>query len=324
MRVRLLVAVSVMLMLIACGGSAAGGESPTTTPQPTSTTPSSPEAESGPLLGLGEVEEIKTSFQFLNPEGPQWMPDDGVLLFSDISGNTIYQVAADDEITVFRVPSGHSNGLAVDPQGRLIAAESGTRRVTRTESDGTVTPIAERFQGARLNQPNDIAVRSDGTIYFTDPDFGDVAAPIELDFRGVFRIAPDGGLTVERRGHSNEAPNGVALSPDESRLYVTDTFANVVRVFDVAADGSLSKARRFLTVAAPDGMAVDQAGNLFVASYGDGVIEVFAPDGEHWGTIDVPGSPTNCAFGGADGRTLYITSNGWGLLRVTLAHPGIY
>jgi gluconolactonase len=324
LRVRLLVAVSVMLTLIACGGSAAGGESPTTTPKPTSTTPSSPEAESGPLVGLGEVEDVDSSFQLLDPEGPQWMPDEGVLLFSDVSANTIYQVAADDEITTFRMPSNDSNGLAVDPQGRLITAESGTRRVTRTESDGSVTPIAERFEGARLNEPNDIAVRSDGTIYFTDPAFEIAAASVELDFRGVFRIAPDGVLTVERRGDSNEAPNGVALSPDESRLYVTDTFANLVRVFDVAADGSLSKARKFLTVAGPDGMAVDQAGNLFVASYRDGVIEVFDPDGGHWGTIDVPGSPTNCAFGGADGRTLYITSSGWGLLRVTLAHPGIY
>ena len=330
MRIRPLVAATVMLILMACGGSdgesersasGTGGESTITTPQPTTTTPS-PEAESGPLVGIGEVEEVESSLQLFETEGPQWMPDDGVLLFSDVAGNTIYQVTADDEIAVFRMPSDYSNGLAVDPRGRLIAAESGTRQVTRTESDGTVRPIAGRFDGARLNQPNDIAVRSDGTIYFTDPLFGD-AAQAELDFRGIFRIAPDGGLTADRRGDTTEAPNGVALSPDESLLYVTNFAADLVWVFDIDADGSLSKARKLVTVASPDGMAVDRAGNLFVASYDGGGIEIFAPDGEHWGTIDVPGSPTNCAFGGIDGRTLYVTA-GAGLYRVTLAHPGLY
>ena len=235
-------------------------------------------------------------------------PDDGVLLFSDVSANTIYQVGADDEITEFREPTRYTNGLAVDPQGRLIAAESASRRVTRTERDGSVVPIAERFEGARLNQPNDITVRSDGTIYFTDPAFGDAAAQAELDFRGVFRIAPDGRLTAEYRGETSETPNGLALSPDESLLYVTDYAAGLVRVFDVAPDGSLSKARTLANVAGPDGMAVDEDGNLFITSYDGGAIEVFAPDGEQWGVIDLPASPSNCAFGGADGRTLYITT----------------
>ena len=161
------------------------------------------------------------SFAFTELEGPQWMPDDGVLLFTDVSDDTIYQVGADDEITVFRMPSDFANGLAVDPQGRLIAAESGTRRVTRTESDGTVTPIAERFEGARLNQPNDIAVRSDGTIYFTDPT-------LRRCRRGRPRLPRHLPDRSRRRPHRRvprraiEAPNGVALSPDESLLYVTD------------------------------------------------------------------------------------------------------
>ncbi len=327
MRARLLVAVLLMLTLVACGDggtdggsptSATGGESTTTSGQPTTT--ASPEAESGPLVGLGELELVESSVPFLELEGPQWMPDEGVLLFSDVSANTIYQVGTDGEITEFRKPTRYTNGLAVDPQGRLIAAESASRRVTRTESDGSVVPIAERFEGARLNQPNDVTVRSDGTIYFTDPAFG---VETELDFRGVFRIAPDGGLTAEYRGETSEAPNGVALSPDESLLYVTDYNAGVVRVFEVAKDGSLSKARTFVEVAGPDGMAVDESGNLFIASYDGGAIEVFAPDGEHWGTIDLPASASNCAFGDADGHTLYITT-GPALYRVTLAHPGRY
>ena len=184
MRIKSLVAVPMMLTLTACGdgatdgGSATGatsGETTTTTTQSTTTTPS-PEAVSGPLVGLGEIEAVESSFTFTELEGPQWMPE-GVLLFSDVSADTIYQLGEGDEITVLRKPSNFSNGLAVDPQGRLIAAESGKRRVTRTERDETVTPIAERFEGARLNQPNDIAVRSDGTIYFTDPLFGDPLSP---------------------------------------------------------------------------------------------------------------------------------------------------
>ncbi len=332
MRIRSLVAVPMMLTLTACGDgatdggsatSATSGETTTTTTQSSTTTPS-PEAVSGPLVGLGEVEAVESSFTFTELEGPQWMPDEGVLLFSDIPADTIYQLGAGDEITVFRMPSDFSNGLAVDQQGRLIAAESGTRRVTRTERDGTVISIASRFQGARLNQPNDIAIRSDGTIYFTDPLFGN-ASRAELDFRGVFAIAPDGALTAVYRGDPAETPNGVVLSPDETQLYVTDFAASLVRVFDVAPDGSLSEVRTFATVASPDGIAVDEAGNLFVASWDGRAVEVFAPDGEHWGTIAVPGADhvSNCAFGGADGRTLYITT-GTVLYRVTLADPGLY
>ena len=250
-------------------------------------------------------------------EGPQWMPKDGVLRFT--ADNKIFQVAADEKVTTFREQSNGANGLAVDAQGRMLTAEADARRVTRTENDGTVTPLARRFEGHRLNQPNDIAVRSDGTIYFTDPAFGDAYSTAELKFHGLFRIAPGGRLTAERRGALTELPNGVVLSPDEHRLYASDYGQALVWVFDVAGDGSLSKARTFVHIDSPDGMAVDLAGNLYVATSNG--IAVFAPDGKQWDTISVPRTPSKCAFGGVDGRTLFITAR-QALYRVKLAHPG--
>ena len=316
MKARTVLMVLFMPLFIACGEDAAGGDPTSTATRLTTPTTT---ALSDPLVGRGEVELIDEGYEFT--EGPQWMPDDGVLLFTDIPANTIHQVGVDDEITVFRRPSKFANGLAVDPEGRLIVAESGTRRVTRLESDGSVATLADHFEGARLNQPNDIVVRSDGTIYFTDPLFA-AASEAELDFRGIFRIAPDGDLTAERRGDAKEAPNGLALSPDESLLYVTNYAADLVWVMDVAADGTLSEAQTFATTGVgPDGVAVDAAGNLFVTSRKG--IEVFAPDGSRWGDIPVPRTPSNCAFGGPDGRTLFITAEG-GLYRVTLANPGPY
>ena len=157
---------------------------------------------SGPAVWPREVELVDDGYGW--SEGPQWMSDAGVLLFTDANADAIYQVAADDEVTMFRQPSGYANGLAVDGQGRLLAAEQRSRSVTRTESDGTVMLIAAEFEGVRLNRPNDIAVRSDGTIYFTDPLFADFEH--ELDFRGIFRIAPDGGVTAERRGRNHRGP----------------------------------------------------------------------------------------------------------------------
>ncbi|MCB9563989.1 MAG: SMP-30/gluconolactonase/LRE family protein [Kofleriaceae bacterium] len=271
-----------------------------------------------PLDGVGAVEPVMGGFMFV--EGPQWRDGDADLLFSDIPASTIYRLGPGGAVTVFRQPSDMSNGLALDPQGRLLAAEHGARRLSRTEN-GAVSAVAERFEGARLNSPNDVVVRDDGTIYFTDPPYGISDADRELDFIGVFRVAPDGTVTAERRGALTERPNGVVLAPDQAVLYVDDSDAAVVRAFDVMPDGALGAARTFATTAAtPDGMAIDAAGNLFVSTSAG--IEVFAPDGTRWGAIAIPEQPANCAFGDADHRTLYVTAQ-TGLYRVRLAHPGL-
>jgi sugar lactone lactonase YvrE len=306
-----------LVLVVGCGDGGTARETTTTTDS-ASAEPTTTAAQLDPLADRGEVELVDDGYGW--SEGPQWMSDAGVLLFTDANADAIYQVGASGEVTVFRQPSGYANGLAVDGEGRLLAAEQRSRSVTRTEGDGSVIPVADEFEGVRLNQPNDIAVRSDGTIYFTDPLFADYAA--NLDFRGVFRVDPDGGIAAERRGAETEAPNGIVLSPDETKLYVSNSEADLVWIFDIGPDGSLSEARTFVSTGdVPDGMAVDTAGNLFVTSHRG--IEVFAPDGEVWGVIPVPQPPANCAFGGADGRTLYITARN-GLYRVTLAHPGRY
>lgn len=268
-------------------------------------------------------------------EGPQWIPATGVLVFSEsdntkpASGQpgTINQLTNGTEVSTFHTFATATNGIAIDPQGRIVVAEAGANRVVRIESDGTVAELAAAFDGKRLNAPNDIAVRSDGSIYFTDPIFENV--PTELDFHGVFRIAPDGTLSVEHRGALSETPNGIVLSPDETQLFVADTFAQTIWKYDVAPDGTLAAPTRFaMTSGYPDGMTIDAAGNLFVASVEVGV-EAFAPDGKRWGEIPLPNpglgarQPSNCAFGGADRRTLFITANGV-LYQVTLANAGVY
>lgn len=281
-------------------------------------------AQVNPLEGIGVVELVRAGFMFT--EGPQWRPREGDLLFSDIPGDTIHRVQEPMAVSVFRRPSSNSNGLAIDEMGRLVAAEHGSRSVTRTRADGTRETLARDFMEGgtlrRLNSPNDLVVRSDGTLYFTDPPYGIMAAEQELSFNGVFRRAPSGALSAEWRGSRASRPNGIALSPDERTLYVTDTADGTVRAFDVAADGALSRERTLLSTSGnPDGMAVDRDGNLFVTTRTG--VQVFSSSGRLWGTISIPMQPANCAFGGADGRTLYVTARS-GLYRVRMARPGLY
>ena len=255
-------------------------------------------------------------------EGPVWRPATDDLLFSDIPANTIYRWTEADGASVFRSPSNQSNGLLLDRQGRLLAAEHGARRVSRTLADGTVETVADTFEGARLNSPNDLVVRSDGTLYFTDPPYGISNAQRELDFMGVFRVAPNGDLSAEWRGPLSARPNGVALSPDETKLYVADSDAALIRVFPVnPTTGALSAPQTFAqTGEVPDGMAVDVAGNIYQSVRAG--VEVFAPDGRRLGLIPTPQGAANCAFGDADKRTLYITAVSR-VYRVRVPIPGV-
>jgi len=263
------------------------------------------------------VEKLAGDFQFT--EGPLWDAAKGELLFSDIPANRIVRLKA-GKLETFRTPSHNSNGLTFDKQGRLIAAEHGSRSVTRTEADGKVATLADRFEGRRLNSPNDVVVKSDGAIYFTDPPFGVRRGEKELDFQGVYRIAPDGKtLTVLARDFAK--PNGLAFTPDEKTLYIADTERGHIRAFDVATDGTLANGRVF-TSEAPnaDGMKVNTEGNVYCACK-PGVV-VFDRTGKLLHTYALPDQPTNVAFGDADGKTLFITARPC-LYRVRVGVPGV-
>lgn len=266
----------------------------------------------------GELERASTGYRFT--EGPAWHPG-GYLVFSDIPADAIFRLK-DGEKEVYRRPSGNSNGLAFDAQGRLLACEHGNRRVSITRNDGTVEALAARYEGKRLNSPNDLAMRSDGSVYFTDPPYGVRPEDRELDFQGVYRIGPDGGLTLLVRDFVR--PNGLAFSPDEKTLYVADTEKSWVRAFHVRQDGTLENGRVLARPPEgqelrPDGMKVDVEGNLYVTGLGG--VWVFDAAGKHLETIETPERPANCAFGGPDRRTLYVTARS-SVYRIKLRHRG--
>ncbi|MCB2099599.1 MAG: SMP-30/gluconolactonase/LRE family protein [Rhodobacterales bacterium] len=264
---------------------------------------------------------------FAFTEGPVWDVREGCLVFSDIPADTMFRWSPDDGFSVFRRPSGKSNGMTRDREGRLIVCEHYNRRVSRTEHDGTVVAVATHYGGLRLNSPNDVVVASDGSIYFTDPPYGlnpvyGIAAVPELAFSGVYRVPPDGGepeLIV-----ADATPNGLAFSPDESLLYVADTEANHVLVFDVNGDGSVSNGHVFAPIPghplAPDGMKLDREGRVYVT--GAGGVWVFDPSGRRLGVIPVPELPANLAWGDDDWKTLYITAR-TGLYRARLGVAGV-
>ena len=261
-------------------------------------------------------------------EGPLWWQEGGYLLFSDIHNNRRMKWTPDAGVSLFSEPTSRANGLTRDRQGRLLAAEHDGRRVSRLEPDGSLTVVANSFQGRRLNRPNDVVVKSDGAIYFTDPNAGmPVQTQFDLNFPGVYRVSPDlGSLTLLARDFIG--PNGLAFSPDEGVLYVIDSRLGHLRAFDVLPNGALAlgSSRIFShnlgeRPGIPDGMKVDVEGNIYVG--GSGGIWVIDPSGQHLGTID-HGYPltTNMAFGGGDWQTLFFTT--WdGLFSVRLNTPGL-
>ena len=260
------------------------------------------------LIEANSLERIATGFRFT--EGPVWHPD-GYLLFSDIPANTIYKWEPDGTVQIFREPSGYSNGLTFDKKRRLIACEHSNRRVSRTEPDGTVVNLASEYNGTRLNSPNDAVVKSDGSIYFTDPPIGltaeyGVPGIQELPFQGVYRLSPD-DETLDLLESNINQPNGLAFSPDEKVLYVTDSGTGTIYAFDVQTDGLLENKRVFKTISGwPDGIKVDVRGNLYVTT-NKSSLQVYSSSGEHIGDITIGARTENCAFGGIDNKTLFIT-----------------
>jgi gluconolactonase len=248
-------------------------------------------------------------------EGPVWFKEGNYLLFSDIQTSRRMKYTPGQGVTLFKDKTNEANGLTRDLQGRLIACEHATRRVTRQEADGSITVIANNFQGKRLLRPNDVVVKSDGAIYFTDP--GGPAAPEQWDVTvtGVYRVSPDlGSMTL--LVDDLIGPNGLAFSPDESVLYINDSRRHHVRAFDVLANGTLARqtSRVFVDLngaepGVPDGMKIDTAGNVYTG--GAGGLYIMDPKGKKLGRI-VHGLPatTNVAFGGPDWKTLYFTTRG--------------
>ena len=258
-------------------------------------------------------------------EGPVWMHEQGCLVFTDITNNRRMKWSPREGVTLHDEPSEYANGLTRDQQGRIVACEQYLRRVARLEPEGTKTVIASRYRGVRFNRPNDVVVKSDGSIYFTDP--GAPRPGCDLDFAGVYRVSPDlGEVTLLVKDFVT--PNGLTFSPDEKILYVDDTLRHHIRAFDVQANGMLNlhSDRVFCDMRGerpgmPDGLKVDVEGNVYCT--GSGGVWIIDPSGKHLGTVLTEEvQTTNCAFGGDDWRTLfYTTFDVLGSIRVNI--PGV-
>ena len=277
-----------------------------------------------------EIENLSegyTGHQFEQPEGPIWYREEGYLIFSDITASKRLKWAEAEGITLVQEPTNEANGLTCDQERRLVACEHATRRVTRQEPDGRVTVVADRYQGVRLNRPNDVAVKSDGSIYFTDPGPNHPGGP-DMDYSGVYMVSADLSPVTLLVKETFINPNGLAFSPDENVLYIDDSRgARNIRAFAVQPDGTLANDRVLFQFNSdmpglPDGMKVDIEGNLYCT--GPGGVWIIDPAGKHLGTILTDSrQTTNCGWGGDDWRTLYITAFGPHLLRVRMKIPGI-
>ena len=292
-----------------------------------------------------KIEKLAGGFLFT--EGPIWVPrsedTDGYLLFSDPNNDVIYRWTQDGQLSIFMTKSGYrgmdigeygqpgSNGLTLDKQGRLTINQHGNRRVVRLEKNGQITVLADRFEGKRLNSPNDLVYKSDGALYFTDPPFGlpkffdDPRR--ELPYSGVFRVSPD-GKSIQLLTNELNGPNGLIFSPDEKYFYVDnwDEKKKIIMRYEVKPDGTLSNGEIFFDMTsaqgedALDGMKIDQKGNLYVS--GPGGLWIISPQGRHLGTIIAPEHPHNFSWGDDDGKTLYLCAR-TGLYRIRLMIAGI-
>jgi gluconolactonase len=296
------------------------------------------------------VEKVAGGFGFL--EGPVWVhsASPGYLLFSDIPANVIDQWSPGGKVSVFLAKSGFtgsdlsnvgykinngraevtligSNGVTLDKEGRVTFCQHGDRAVVRLEKNGNRTVLADKYEEKRLNSPNDLVYKSDGSLYFTDPPFGlpklDQDPQKQLPFNGVYRWS-NGKLQLLSK--DLKAPNGIAFSPDEKYLYVDDSFAKTYWRFDVKPDGTITNGKLFFDMSSskddgvPDGMKLDQKGNIY--GVGPGGVWILSPEGKHLGTIKAAEDPANLAWGDADGKTLYMTAR-TGLYRVKLNAAGI-
>ena len=331
------VVLSVLSLTVACGGEAQAPE-PAADPMP------APDTGAGTIVRLDPafdqlvppdavIEHLADGFGFT--EGPHWLDaDGGSVLFSDIPGNTIFRWGTDGTVTPFLTPvfegdregvMAGSNGITTDAEGRVLFIEHGNRQISRIDADVARVVVVDNHEGNRLNSPNDLVFHSDGSLYFTDPPYGlaaqDDDPAKEVAVNGIYRSSPHGELMLLA---DQTRPNGIGLSPDESRLYVanSDNASKIWMVYGLAADGTLQNGRVFADVTneeaqgVPDGLKVDARGNVWAT--GPGGIWVFSPDGRHLGSIQPDERPANLTFGGADGTTLFMTAQ-TGLYRVPVS-----
>jgi len=270
-------------------------------------------------------ERLGTGYAFT--EGPLWSPRDGSVVFSDMPGDHMRVWREGAGVKTFRQPSNMANGNAFDREGRLVTCEHATSRLVRQEADGRLVTLASHWQGKELNSPNDVIVKRDGAIYFSDPTYGRAEyygrkRDVQLGFRGLYRVAPDGALTLLADDFGQ--PNGLCFSDDEKRLFVNDTDRQHIRAFDVQADGALKGGQVWAETkgegaGAPDGMKLDSKGNVWCC--GPGGIHVFAPDATCLGVLRTPEYVANFCFGGDDMKTLFVTAS-TSLYRVKVATAG--
>lgn len=259
------------------------------------------------ILETTDAERPATGFGFT--EGPLWHPD-GFYYFVDIRASLLYRLRIGEAAEIVRRDTGEGNGTTFDLEGRLVICEGGNRRVTRWRDDRNFEILMDRWEGGRLNRPNDVVCRSDGTIYFTDPGYRVPVGDREQPVAAVYAVAPDG---KSRLVAECEYPNGLAFSPDERVLYVANTrYTQYIHAIELDAAGNMVRRRIFADMSSdekdgvPDGMKVDTAGRVFCT--GPGGTWVFAPDGSRIGVIRTPEVPANLAFGGPDLKTLFLTA----------------